>query len=90
MSLIFNCGFSRVTVKESFHKPGTTTKEKKKERKAKYQRNANVDSEHFKRNTKCNGLNVTPYNAEHEAVSLTVSRQNKGLLCTLRQCRKQP
>ena len=27
MSLIFNCGFSRVTVKESFHKPGTTTKE---------------------------------------------------------------
>ena len=59
-------------------------------RKAKYQRNANVDSEHVKRSTKCNGLNVTPYNAEHKAVSLTVSRQNKGPLCTLRQCRKQP
>lgn len=27
MSLIFNCGFSRVAVKESFHKPGRTTKE---------------------------------------------------------------
>ena len=27
MPLIFNCGFSRVAVKESFHKPGTTTKE---------------------------------------------------------------
>lgn len=27
MPLIFNCGFSRFAVKESFHKPGTTTKE---------------------------------------------------------------
>lgn len=27
MSLIFSCGFSRVVVKQSFHKPGSTTKE---------------------------------------------------------------
>ena len=27
MSLIFSCGFSRVAVKESFHKPGSTIKE---------------------------------------------------------------
>ena len=61
-------------------------------RKAKYQRNADVDSEHVKRSAKCkrNGPNVTPYNAEHKAVSLTVSRKNKGPLCTLRQWRKQP
>ena len=39
-------------------------------RKAKYQRNADVDSEHVKRSARCkrNGPNVTPYNAEHEAV----------------------
>ena len=27
MSLMFNCGFSKVAVKESFHKTGTTMKE---------------------------------------------------------------
>ena len=27
MSVIFNCGFSRVAVKESFHKPGSMAKE---------------------------------------------------------------
>ena len=27
MSLIVNCGFSRVAVKESFHKPGSMAKE---------------------------------------------------------------
>ena len=39
-------------------------------RKAKYQRNADVDSEHVKRSAKCkrNGPDVTPYNAEHYAV----------------------
>ena len=60
------------------------------QKKAKFKRSANVDSEHAKRSTRCkrNGPNEMLIRCWEQG-SLTVSGKNKGALCTLRPQMKQ-